>query len=375
MKKRIIFLSPGPCFQIDSLLYENLSRNYHGDIITSSSKSLIIKTKKVSIFNLYCIKFDYKHQIYFNLKFTLFCFFISFKYRIINKKIDLVVTCDPLKAGIIGSLMSFILRAKFAPEVNGIFTSSIVYEDENNFFIRRLKSKIYPKIEGMVLKYADGIKILFPTQLDSFGEKITNNKKIHCVFAPVRIDKFLILSNEKEKKEILFIGFPLKLKGVDILIQAFKNISNKYPDWKLKILGWVPQLTDLMTMINEHPKIYYHPPVQPDEIPRHMEICSIFVLPSRSEAMGRVLVEAMASGKARIGSNVGGIPTVINNGIDGLLFESENVKDLADKLEIIINNPELRKRFGNAGRQRALRDFSYERYINNITNFYNDVLN
>jgi glycosyltransferase involved in cell wall biosynthesis len=106
----------------------------------------------------------------------------------------------------------------------------------------------------------------------------------------------------------------------------------------------------------------------------HMGSCAILVLPSRSEAMGRVLLEAMAAEKARIGSNVDGIPTVIDNGIDGFLVKPGDVKDLTEKLDILMGDSGLRRQMGQAGKVRVHSEFTEEVYINNLINFYNDVL-
>ncbi|MDH5573226.1 MAG: glycosyltransferase family 4 protein, partial [Gammaproteobacteria bacterium] len=216
----------------------------------------------------------------------------------------------------------------------------------------------------------DGIKLLFDSQIDPF-QNVLNNKVIARFPCYVAIDKF---ENLKEENEILFVGFPFKRKGVDILIAAFKKIASRYPDWKLKILGWFPDHLELDSAIDKHPQIYHHKPVYYNEMPKHIGSCAVVVLPSRSEAMGRVLVEAMAAGKPRIGSNVDGIPTVINDGVDGLLVEPQNVDDLAEKLEMLICNSELRKTLGENGKRRALNEFSSETYYKNLFNFYNKLI-
>jgi glycosyltransferase involved in cell wall biosynthesis len=126
--------------------------------------------------------------------------------------------------------------------------------------------------------------------------------------------------------------------------------------------------------IDGHPRIYHHKPVPYEEMPEHIGSCGMFVLPSRSEAMGRVLIEAMAAGKPRIGSNIEGIPSVINDGIDGLLFQTENVDALAEKMDVLMSNPELRQKLGKAGELRAKQEFTKSKYFNNLINFYNEVL-
>jgi len=211
---------------------------------------------------------------------------------------------------------------------------------------------------------------LFHEQLGPLRDEL-RGKVIHAFHAYVPTQKFV---NIREDNVVLFVGFPFKRKGVDILIEAFRKISPKYPCWKLKILGWYPEPYELLKAINGHPQIFHHPPVKYDEMIEHIGSCAILVLPSRSEAMGRVLVEAMAAEKPTIGSKVDGIPQVICDGVDGFLVEPENVDDLANKLDILMADSTLRSRMGKAGKARVAHEFSEETYFKNLLHFYNAVL-
>ncbi len=369
VKKNILFISPGPTIRPHSDLYQSrlkeLSKSFKGYIFTTSS---IKEAFPIGDFTYQSMEFsNSKIRI---LKFLFFCIWNALKLLIKGEKIDLVTTYDPLSSGVIGLVVSYIHRTKFAPQVNGVYTSPSEWVDNAVAMETKLKKAIYPLIMHFVLKHADGITLLFKGQIDPF-KKVIQDKIIHNFHSFVSIEDF---RNISEDKEILFVGFPFKRKGVDILIEAFKKIAPKYPEWKLKILGWFPNPEELNKAIDGHPQIYHHKPVLHQEMPEHIGSCAILVLPSRSEAMGRVLVEAMAAGKPRIGSNVDGIPTVINNGVDGLLFEPENADDLAEKLNMLMSNPDLRRKLGKAGEIRARQEFTKEQYVRNLTNFYNKVL-
>ncbi len=368
--KRLLFILPGPEMAIKRSRFENMSKCFEGDIITSSARDNIINTKMVGGFTYNCLKYNYSHKIYFNIKYLLYILFFSIKSRIKRKKYDLVVTYDPLRSGLIGALSAFILKAKFAPEVNGVYTAEAEWLDDADRLITKLKKKIYPIMMYFVLKRADGIKLLFNCQIDPF-KKIVNGKIIRSFSSLVAIGNF---KNIKEEKEVLFVGYPFKRKGVDILIMAFKKIASNYPDWQLKIIGMLSGTAELNKAIAGHPQIHYHKPVDPIEMPQHIGSCGIFALPSLSEAMGRVLVETMAAGKPRIGSNVDGIPTVIDDGVDGVLVEPGNVDDLAEKLDLLMSNPGLRNKLGKNGEIRAKKEFTEDVYFKNLENFYNDVI-
>jgi glycosyltransferase involved in cell wall biosynthesis len=122
-----------------------------------------------------------------------------------------------------------------------------------------------------------------------------------------------------------------------------------------------------------------HPSVQVRRAMPHAEVvewigrCAVLVLPSRTEAMGRVLVEAAAAGKPRIGSRVGGIPDVIRHDEDGLLFESGNESELACALERLLSSGNLRRRLGRAAEQRALTEYSNNRFLEHTQSLVDSI--
>ena len=96
-----------------------------------------------------------------------------------------------------------------------------------------------------------------------------------------------------------------------------------------------------------------------------MKNCYCLVLPSLSEGLGRVLIEAEALGKPVIGSNVGGIPDLIKDGKNGFLFEPKNSDNLAQKLRTLLKDKNLAMEMGKKGREFVQNKFSNENYITN----------
>ena len=95
-----------------------------------------------------------------------------------------------------------------------------------------------------------------------------------------------------------------------------------------------------------------------------MTACSLYVLASRTEAMGRVLLEAMASEKPIIASNVDGVPTVIRDGYNGLLFVSESVDDLADKMRTVLSDKQRATTLARNGLEYVMSNLSEACYLN-----------
>ena len=101
----------------------------------------------------------------------------------------------------------------------------------------------------------------------------------------------------------------------------------------------------------------------------------IFVLPSLNEGMSNTLIEALATGVPCIASRVGGNPEVIGDQQAGLLFESDNASDLADKIASLCANQGLRYELGQRGQVRAQDAFSLSAMIKNYEGMYKRVLN
>jgi len=371
-RKKLVFIVPRPFSKVSELSkYEDLSVHYQG-VILAACYGPMMTVEKVGNFRVIFTKIRYDRYMMYNMLFFLRCVMFALWARVKRERYDLVVTYDPLKTGIWGAVVAGILNAKFAPEVNGVYTSPAEYMDDAHKLSVKLKKYFYPRIEAWVLKRADGVKLLFPTQVDPFRPVMTTDV-IHSFSNYVPIDRFAG-QNGTENPEVLFVGYPFKRKGVDILIAAFKQLSPDFPEWTLKILGWYPDRRELDACMGNHPQISHHPPVSTSEVPHHIKQCAIFVLPSRSEAMGRVLVESMAAGKARIGANVDGIPTVIRDGVDGVLFEPGNVAALSEKLAHLMTDQDLRSRLGDEARKRAFSEHVKEIYLNNVVTFYNATM-
>jgi len=100
--------------------------------------------------------------------------------------------------------------------------------------------------------------------------------------------------------------------------------------------------------------------------------CDIFVLPSFEEGFGIVMTEAMASGKPLIGSNVGGIPMQVIEGWNGFLIEPGNERQLAEKIEYLVDHPVERKRMGRNSRILAEEKFDWIKIVRRYLQVYEE---
>ena len=105
-----------------------------------------------------------------------------------------------------------------------------------------------------------------------------------------------------------------------------------------------------------------------------MANCSLYVLASRTDASPRVLREAMACGKPIIASRVDGVPELIKDGYNGLLFEKENYEELANKMRMVLSDKKLALRLGDNGLKYVQENLSEECYIKQYREMIEETL-
>ena len=156
-----------------------------------------------------------------------------------------------------------------------------------------------------------------------------------------------------DKPIVLFVGNLIKRKNVDSLLEA-KKIANS--DYYLVIVGDGPLFKDLRKKVeSENIRDVIFTGAR-DDVEDIIPSCDFLVLPSFSESFGLVLIEALACGKPVIGSDVGGITEIINDDV-GLLVDPTRVSSIANAIDTLVNDRELRLVLSMNARNRAL-DFS-----------------
>lgn len=365
-KARLLMLYPGPIHELSeyfTFLLEGLSPHYRGQVLALGDKPGLARIGEFDVTRV--VVRDRLGVIDGLLDLRSRALALSRRHTF-----DAVVTYDPLKSGLVGWAVASRQGIPLIVEVNGDYTSPANYLDIPNPFRRWITRHAYIRLERYILRRSSGIKLLFPQMIDPFQDAL-RHPVVHTFS---RVTDLSMFRNRGETMEVLFVGHPYRLKGVDLLIEAFKSVSDDFPDWRLKILGWFPDPRELEAAVDGHPQISVHPPVPRHVVAEHVGRCGIFVLPSRTEAQGRVLVEAMACGKPRIGANVGGIPTVINHGVDGLLFESEDSDQLADALARLMGDDQLRRKMGERSELRSRVEFTAEEYFERTRDLYDSVI-
>jgi glycosyltransferase involved in cell wall biosynthesis len=183
--------------------------------------------------------------------------------------------------------------------------------------------------------------------------------------------KFGLGNNERI---LLFLGRIHEIKGVDILVRAFASVAHKLDNVKLVIVGpddgYLERVKALISSAKIEDKVLICGPLYGDAKLEAYIDADIYVLPSRYELFPMTILEAYACGKPVIASDVGRANELVIDGETGLMFESENTKDLASKIFSLMNDAEKAQEMGLKGRQHVRDNFSIEKVAKALEDLY-----
>jgi spore coat protein SA len=237
---------------------------------------------------------------------------------------------------------------------------------------------------------ADGIRKLYPIA----------DGKLNVVYSGVDVDKYQPSWSEqgvenrnnlksklgiKKDKIVLYVSRLSPKKGSDIVLKAMKTVMESRDDVALAVVGskWYgdnktdeyTQSLDTLSKTLKGP-IVFTGFIPPSEIASYFNLGDVFICASQwEEPLARVHYEAMAAGLPIITTNRGGNAEVVNkeygNGI--AIDDYSNPNAFAEKINYLINNPELAMEIGKTGRDYAVKQYSWERVANDLLGLFDGV--
>jgi starch synthase len=257
--------------------------------------------------------------------------------------------------------------------------------------------KIVRFVEGYAMRSADIVIALNKTMYRALIEK-TGVSPRKMVIVPNGVDTEFFRTGLKDEQilskygleeqgYILFVGRVSPEKGVHILLRAFKQIVNDVPrDFKLVVVGPLTSVFNsvypssyakaMMMYAREKlgERVVFTGAIDRNSLRVLYSNAYCFILPSLAEAFGMVLLEAMASGTPPIGSTAGGIPDIIIDGVNGLLFRKGDWEDLANKLLMLIQDKSFRDKLAHNTREYTEENFSWNIVAMKIKEVYNSII-
>lgn len=181
---------------------------------------------------------------------------------------------------------------------------------------------------------------------------------IHCGVDPAL---FNLVSHDEPGKRLLYTGRLAAVKGLPIMFESLAILKSSHPDIVLTVVGDGPDRAKLEQMtarlgLDENVKFVGYQ--SQAEVRKHMQQTDVFVLPSFAEGVPVVLMEAMAAGVPVVATQIAGVSELVEEGVSGYLVPPGDAVVLAERIETLLTDNQLRARFGATGRAKVEKDFN-----------------
>ena len=229
-------------------------------------------------------------------------------------------------------------RARVVVELHGDWrTATRLYGSS----ARRLLGPLVDRLGTAALRHADAVRTVGPYTTGLAREIGVEPAATFPAF--MDLEPFLGERRPPpEQPSVLFVGVLERYKNVDGLAEAWRTVAARVPGATLRIVG-----DGSLRGVVESLGVRWDRHLAPAEVAAALDDATVLVLPSRSEGMGRVLVEAFCRGRGVVASRVGGIRDLVVDGESGLLVEPGSMQDLADALVRVLSEPGLASRLAD----------------------------
>ena len=222
--------------------------------------------------------------------------------------------------------------------------------------------------------------ILLSKHLHYDINKYVNKEQVYyCPNGISDINERQVPNEGKTIVDILFLSNLMESKGIFILLEACELLKNKKLPFHCTIVGGIGDISEqylrsrLLKMDLENCVYYMGKKFGKDKEKVFLD-ADIFVHPTLDDCFPLVLLEAMQYSLPIVSTFEGGIPDIVDNGTTGYLIDQRNSIDLANKIEVLIKNPELRRQMGNAGKKKYKAEFTIDIFEHKIVEILHQIM-
>lgn len=350
--------------------------DYEFDILTARLSPRIAHFEKIGNVNVYRLGFGSRFDKY------LFPFLAPLKALFLNKKRTYALSWSIMAAYAGFAGLFFKLARPGTPFLLTLQEGDPLPEIERKIrFIRPVFKRIFLKadhiqtISNFLADWARRLGYKGPMSVIPNGVS-TDNFKTRIKNQEARIKELKSKLNIKaDEKIIITVSRLVKKNGVEDLIAAVKELKSVESQLGIRLLitgkgELEEQLKDLTKKLNLEDNVLFLGEISHKDLPQYLWISDVFVRPSLSEGLGNAFLEAMAAGVPVIGTKVGGIPDFLENGRTGLFCEVQNPKSIAEKIETLLKDENLRFKLIENGRKLVEEKYNWDSIARQMENIF-----
>lgn len=301
-----------------------------------------------------------------------------------REKPDIINFSTP-KAGLLGMIAGYLTRVK---------TRIYVQRGLRLETITGLKKAILYTTERLTCRFSTHVIVISDSlEQELIQKKIVDPNKVVRIGRGssngIDMEKFNIANIEEERLASLksdlgispsdfiigYVGRLTRDKGINELVEAFETLEDKYEHLKLLLVGDFeaadPVKEENKQKIADNPSIIHHPFT--DDVEYYYTLMDLFAFPTFREGFGNVSIEAQAMRVPVVTFNSTGTRDTVLPNVTGVITEDNTARGLADGLEHLIDNENIRKRMGQDARAFATENFDRKRMQKQLLDFYNSL--
>jgi PEP-CTERM/exosortase A-associated glycosyltransferase len=301
------------------------------------------------------------------------------------ESIDVIHAHSPVLCGIPAAVVGAIAGVPVVYEVRGFWEDGFLQRWARGN--RSIRYKVSRYLETLVFRRAAAVVGISQHTLDDIEARGIPREKLYrvpnavdaTVFVPGPTDAEVVARHGLENRPVVgFIGSFYQFEGLECLLDAMACVRQRLPEARLLLVGGGEQESILPQRVQElslQSEVIIVGRVPHEQVARYYSVMDLLVYPrlrNRTTDLTTPLkpLEAMAMGKAVIGSDVGGIEELLDNGRVGTLFEAGNSRQLAERILALLTDDVLRERQAAAGREYVLRERAWDRLVLDYRRIY-----
>ena len=303
--------------------------------------------------------------------------------RLIRAERPQILHTHTAKAGAIGRLAALVAGPDAPPIVVHTFHGHVLHG-----YFDPVRTQVFRLLERFLARTSTALIAVSPQVRDDLVSlHVAPAKKFTVVRLGIELDERVAIDEEMRAEARRVMGIPPErfavgwvgrmtgVKRTDDVVRAFAALRKRGVDACLCIVGDGPDREQVerraheLGVIRDCLFLGYQ-----EDVARFFAVFDAFVLSSVNEGTPVVAIEALAAGRPVVATRVGGVPDVVTDGVDGFLVEPGDIEALADRLERLALDPELRSAMGEAGRTRVLPRYAVSRLIDDIDRLYRSLL-